>query len=577
MKSYIFILLLIYTVQLSGNTYYVSTTGNNGNSGTIGSPWLTWQKAFSTAIAGDTVYFRGGVYPMPVTNGMGFGITNSGTYSDPICFYNYPDEIPILDGSNVYSTTGANFGIRVYNPSTTRGVGLQYIHFKGLELRNFWQGGHESLPITVGISMDGFSNVTFENMSIHNIGGRAVDVNNFDTIRVINSDMYEICDTLGAMPGNWGSPLGINNAYNLVGNRALYSYVYVYGSRSWNCSDNGFTFTSNVGYIEYNHCWSFNHGYQEFEGMTGMGCGFKGGFIATTWPVIQEPNRVIVNCISANNGDYGFSENNGGTRTFEMQMHNNFAFHNGYRDVPYQNGRGFIVPGWWVSDTLENWYRNNISYANETFYEDGNENAFTRYHHEYNSWDNPPGITVDSTDFISLDWTQLMNPRNADWSLPNITFGKLVSTSDLIDAGIDVGLPYDGSAPDLGYAEYDSGDEPDPLVIFTTGAYPAKTSCNVGGNVYHDGGSTVSARGVCWGTDADPDLTDNVVTTGSGTGTYISSISGLDEGTTYHVRAYATNDTGTSYGEDLEFTTKTTSFTKRGAKWVFYNGKWIRI
>ncbi len=46
--------------------------------------------------------------------------------------------------------------------------------------------------------------------------------------------------------------------------------------------------------------------------------------------------------------------------------------------------------------------------------------------------------------------SQLIRPRKPDFSLPDITFGHLVQGSDLIDKGVNVGLPYSGSAPDLG-------------------------------------------------------------------------------------------------------------------------------
>ena len=63
-------------------------------------------------------------------------------------------------------------------------------------------------------------------------------------------------------------------------------------------------------------------------------------------------------------------------------------------------------------------------------------------------------VTVDASDFVSLDASQLTLPRKADGSLPDITFMHLVAGSDLIDVGMDVGLAYSGSAPDLGAFEY---------------------------------------------------------------------------------------------------------------------------
>ena len=72
---------------------------------------------------------------------------------------------------------------------------------------------------------------------------------------------------------------------------------------------------------------------------------------------------------------------------------------------------------------------------------------------DHNSWDS--GVTVNNTDFVSLDATQLGAPRKADGSLPDLTFGHLASCSDLINAGTNVGLPYLGSAPDIGVFEYE--------------------------------------------------------------------------------------------------------------------------
>jgi hypothetical protein len=62
-------------------------------------------------------------------------------------------------------------------------------------------------------------------------------------------------------------------------------------------------------------------------------------------------------------------------------------------------------------------------------------------------------LTVKAADFQSLDASQMTLPRQADGSLPDITFMNLTPGSDLIDAGLNVGLPYNGAAPDLGAFE----------------------------------------------------------------------------------------------------------------------------
>ena len=77
-----------------------------------------------------------------------------------------------------------------------------------------------------------------------------------------------------------------------------------------------------------------------------------------------------------------------------------------------------------------------------------------------------------------------------------------------------------------------------------------------GGNISSDGGSVVTARGVVWDTSTNPTIALSTKTSdGNGVGLFKSSITGLAESTKYYARAYATNSTGTSYGNELSFTT----------------------
>jgi uncharacterized protein (TIGR02145 family) len=86
-----------------------------------------------------------------------------------------------------------------------------------------------------------------------------------------------------------------------------------------------------------------------------------------------------------------------------------------------------------------------------------------------------------------------------------------------------------------------------------------ETTAQGGGNITSDGGAAVTVRGVCWDTSPDPDSTDSKTTDGAGTGSFTSALTGLSPGTTYYVRAYATNSVGTAYGEGKKFTTMTGS------------------
>ena len=92
-------------------------------------------------------------------------------------------------------------------------------------------------------------------------------------------------------------------------------------------------------------------------------------------------------------------------------------------------------------------------------------------------------------------------------------------------------------------------------VTTTAASSITQTTATAGGNVVSDGGSTVTARGTCWGTSANPSISGSHTTDGSGIGAFTSSLTGLVSNTTYHNRAYATNGTSTFYGSDLTFTT----------------------
>ncbi len=82
------------------------------------------------------------------------------------------------------------------------------------------------------------------------------------------------------------------------------------------------------------------------------------------------------------------------------------------------------------------------------------------------------------------------------------------------------------------------------------------TSAISGGNITSDGNSTVTVRGVCWNTSTSPTISLLTKTIdGTGTGNFSSNITGLIAGTTYYVRAYATNSIGTAYGNELSFIT----------------------
>lgn len=99
------------------------------------------------------------------------------------------------------------------------------------------------------------------------------------------------------------------------------------------------------------------------------------------------------------------------------------------------------------------------------------------------------------------------------------------------------------------------------VIALTTNAATSitQTSAVSGGNITDDGGASITARGVCWSTSHNPTTTNDKTNDGTGNGSFVSNIIGLTTNTTYYVRAYATNSAGTAYGNEVSFTTASSS------------------
>jgi hypothetical protein len=181
--------------------------------------------------------------------------------------------------------------------------------------------------------------------------------------------------------------------------------------------------------------------------------------------------------------------------------------------------------------------------------------------------------TASSGGIISNNGGAVVTARGVCWStLPNPTVTLSTKTLDGIGSG-----PFSSNITGLAasttyyiraYATNSAGTSYGNQVVFTTTAavLPSLGTTAVsgitynsaisGGNITNDGGAAVTARGVCWSTSANPTVTLSTKTLdGIGSGPFSSSITGLVAGTTYYVRAYATNSVGTSYGNQVVFTT----------------------
>ena len=94
-----------------------------------------------------------------------------------------------------------------------------------------------------------------------------------------------------------------------------------------------------------------------------------------------------------------------------------------------------------------------------------------------------------------------------------------------------------------------------PTVTTNSPSSVTSTSAVFGGNLTSDGGASVTSYGFCYSTTSSPTITNSTVAQGSGTGSFSATVYGLNPGTTYYIRAYATNSVGTSYGSQVVITT----------------------
>lgn len=80
-------------------------------------------------------------------------------------------------------------------------------------------------------------------------------------------------------------------------------------------------------------------------------------------------------------------------------------------------------------------------------------------------------------------------------------------------------------------------------------------SAKLGGNITSAGSGNIIERGIVWSTSSNPTIDNHKISNGTGVGKYIISITELADKTIYYARAYATNEKGTAYGDEINFTT----------------------
>jgi hypothetical protein len=396
-------------------TYYVDPNGNDSNDGlSIDTPFRTIGHAEDVVVAGDTIYVRGGTYTYTGTS-TAITLSVSGASDTNRCYLmGYQDERPLLDFSAM-TGTGAD-GLKING---------SYWHVKGMDFKG---APHNGIKIS-----GGSYNIVEFCRSYENRNTGIQLGNNAAYNQIINCDSCYNADATNEDADGFAPKLDVN-----TGN-------YFYGCRSWQNADDGYD-----GYLRpnndinttYENCWAFKNGYLKSGAASGGdGQGFKMG--GSDEPKLLKHNVILKNCLAFNNRVKGFDQNN---NKGSMTLYNCTAFSNGSYNYN-------------ITATLPSDKKAIVE--NCVYHGTGGKDLRAWVVQIKDSW-NPPFV-VTNADFASIDPNTAYGPRNADGSLPDITFMRLANDSDLIDGGDpNTGLPYNGSAPDLGAFEHIDGDcQPD--------------------------------------------------------------------------------------------------------------------
>jgi hypothetical protein len=407
--------------------YYVAPNGNDSAAGTQAAPWATIAHAQSVVAAGDTVYFRGGTYAYTKANSAcpsqtgrvdAITLNRSGTAGNPIRYWAYPGEKPVFDFSRMTDDC------RIKGFDVTAG----HLHLKGLEITGVRQNNnlnHESW----GVWISGSDN-TFEQLDIHDTMGAGLFVSGGAGNLVLNCDSHDNYDSLSSN-GAGESGDGFGAHYMTAGTA---SNVFR-GDRAWNNSDDGFDLIDAYSPVLIEGSWAWHNGYVHGTSTAaGNGNGFKAGGYGGDYDAGAVKHTVRTS-VAFNNRAAGFYANH-------HPVADDFFNNTGYGNHPDFNMLGVDSSGAAVGrGTL----RNNIAYTGTL------TSNMTGTSSAYNSWD--LGVTLNDAQFQSVSTTGWDAARQADGSLPARPNLRLAAASTLIDKGTNVGLPYNGSAPDLGAFE----------------------------------------------------------------------------------------------------------------------------
>jgi hypothetical protein len=427
------LLISVVTVSLGGvpaaaaAAYYVAPNGNDSAAGTQAAPWQSIARAQTAAQPGDTVYLRGGTYAYTRANSTcgsrtarvdAITLNKSGTAGSPIRYWAYPGERPVFDFS------------RMTDDCRIKGFDVtgSHLHLRGLEVKGVPQNNTLNAE-SWGLWISGSDN-TFEQIDAHHHMGTGLFINGGSGNLVLNSDSHDNYDPRSS-DGPGENADGFGSHYTAAGRPAN----VFRGCRAWWNADDGFDLISTYSPVTIEHSWAWRNGY--VPGTTtasGNGNGYKVGGFGGDYDAGAVKHTVRFSVAFLNRAA-GFYSNH-------HPVANDYFNNTGYGNRPNFNMLGIDSSGAAVGrGTL----RNNLAYSGTA------TSNMTGTTGSNNSWN--LGAVLSDSQFQSVSTTGWDAPRQPGGSLPVLPHLRLAATSTLIDKGTDVGLPYSGSAPDLGAFE----------------------------------------------------------------------------------------------------------------------------
>lgn len=420
--------------SLLAKDYFIAPDGDDGNDGDISAPFATIGRSQRSVEAGDTVFIRGGTYRMTEgqisqrirNRALVNVLAKSGKPGRMINYFAYQDERPVFDFSDVKPR-----GLRV----TAFHVNGSFNHFRNISVIGVQVTitGHTQ---SICFDNEGSGNV-YESLQMHD--GQAIGfwLGRGSNNLVLNCDAYRNHDftSEGGRGGNVDGfgfhvrPGSVNNVFR--------------GCRAWFNSDDGFDLISTGESVLIENCWAFYNGFDPNFKSLGDGNGFKLGGYGVDGGAYPEtiPRHVIRGSVAVRNKAGGFYANHhpGG-----IDLINNTAYANrvNFNMLGRNAGHTEDVPGY--GHTM----KNNLGYKGRTEVSNLNESLCDVSHNSFSL-----DMEFRDRDFEGVDQADLVKARKPNGDLPDIRFLQLKRGNPAIDKGVDVGLPFNGSAPDLGAFE----------------------------------------------------------------------------------------------------------------------------